>query len=78
MERVGIADHETAKVLKSNSNLIEPRQRECINLTNKTFKILAKSNVRRQLETLHLAKSDEMAEGIESSKHFKIELMEVK
>lgn len=64
MKIAKITDYQSAKVLKGNPKLIELRQRECFDLVNKTFKILAVSKVRRQLETLHLARSDKIDEGI--------------
>ncbi len=58
LERAGITDYQLAKVLESNPMLTELRLRKCLTLTNKTFKILAESNVGRHIETLCFTKSD--------------------
>ena len=58
LERAGITDYQLAKVLESNPMLTELRLRKCLTLTNKTFKILAESNVGQHIETLCFTKSD--------------------
>lgn len=58
LERAGITDYQLAKVLESNPKLTDLRLQKCLTLTNKTFKILAESNVGRHIETLCFTKSD--------------------
>ena len=53
LERAGITDYQLAKILTRNPLLTEVRLRKCFALTDKTFKILAESHLRQQLETLH-------------------------
>lgn len=58
LERAGITDYQLAKVLESNPMLTEIRLRKCLNLTDKTFKIVAESKIGRRIKTLCFTKSD--------------------
>ena len=58
LERAGITDYQLAKILENNPMVTELRLQKCLSLTNKTFKLLAESNVGRHIETFHFTKSN--------------------
>ena len=57
LERAGITDYQLAIVLERNPLLTELRLFKCLNLTDKTFKILAESKAGQSLELFHFTNS---------------------